>query len=235
LTRDRHRCIITRCFDRREANARNVRDQDAKDDDGEPLIPPWAYLEVAHIIPHSLVALDKQAMKLVNEARICYRRNNSNMSQTGSQQYTLRILDMFDPGVVRLVEGYDIDRAYNAITLTREFHGRFGDLEVHLEHIPHSDPHIYVVRETNPSRFPDQLLPVTRTLFTAQTIDPPSQRLLSLHRACAFVLHLSGAAEYVNRVLRDMDEGQVKSDGTTDIATLLKLKLDATGLSVQVY
>jgi len=142
---------------------------------------------------------------------------------------------MFDPGVVQLVEGYDIDRPYNAITLTLEFHRRFGDLEVHFEHVPYSVPPTYVVRETKPSRFSDQLLPITRTLFTAQSIDPPSQRLLALHRACAFVFHMSGAGEYVNRVLLDMDEGQVKSDGTTDIATLLKLKLGTSGHSVQVY
>jgi len=142
---------------------------------------------------------------------------------------------MFDPGVIRLIKGCDIDRAYNAITLTRELHGRFGDLDVHLDHAPCSGPHTYVIRETKPSRFPDPLLPVTRTLFTAQSIDLPSQRLLSLHRACAFVMHLSGAAEYVNRILRDMDEGQVKSDGTTDIATLVKLRLYSTGRSVQVY
>jgi len=39
---------------------------------------------------------------------------------------------MFDPGVIRLIKGCDIDRAYNAITLTRELHGRFVDLDVHL-------------------------------------------------------------------------------------------------------
>jgi len=142
---------------------------------------------------------------------------------------------MFDPGVVQLLEGYDIDRPYSAITLTLEFHRRFGDLEVHFEHAPSSVPPTYVVRETKPTRFSDQLLPITRQLFTAHSIDPPSQRLLALHRACAFVFHMSGAGEYVNRILRDMDEGQVRSDGSTDIAALLKLKLGTTRQSMQVY
>jgi len=85
LDRHRHRCLITRCFDRREANARTAVDEDAKGDDGDPLTLPCAYLEAAHIIPHSLVALDKQAVKLVSEARIWQIRSASIMLQTGSQ------------------------------------------------------------------------------------------------------------------------------------------------------
>ncbi|KAL4931876.1 uncharacterized protein BDV17DRAFT_227681 [Aspergillus undulatus] len=58
LRRDRHRCVISRKFDAQEAQNRYKRDgRDVKDDDGKSLLPErdiMAYLEVAHIMPHSL-------------------------------------------------------------------------------------------------------------------------------------------------------------------------------------
>lgn len=65
LIRDRHRCVITRKFDYLEAQKRSKDDQDALDDDGEPLTPSLAILEVAHILPHSLMALSKGSAQLV--------------------------------------------------------------------------------------------------------------------------------------------------------------------------
>ncbi|KAL2810364.1 hypothetical protein BJX63DRAFT_317913 [Aspergillus granulosus] len=67
LERDRHRCVITRRFDTKEAEARNKIDRgNVKDDDGNSLIPEigtTARLEVAHIIPHSLMSLKGEPEK----------------------------------------------------------------------------------------------------------------------------------------------------------------------------
>lgn len=64
LNRDRHRCVITRKFDAQEGQNRYKRDgQSVKDDDGKSLLPErdiMAYLEVAHIIPHSLMSLTSE-------------------------------------------------------------------------------------------------------------------------------------------------------------------------------
>ncbi|KAE8164618.1 hypothetical protein BDV40DRAFT_111933 [Aspergillus tamarii] len=61
LKRDRHRCVVTRKFSASEAQERFEKDGDnLKDDDGESLLPErneMAYLEVAHIFPHSLMSL----------------------------------------------------------------------------------------------------------------------------------------------------------------------------------
>lgn len=59
LTRDHHRCVITRKFDDPEAMERFMEDEDdAQDDDGAFLLgqPPEKFgnLEVAHILPRSL-------------------------------------------------------------------------------------------------------------------------------------------------------------------------------------
>jgi hypothetical protein len=50
----------------------------------------------------------------------------------------------------------------------------------------------------------DPLLPVIRTLTLSPncTIDPPSQRLLAVHRTIAFIIKLSGAGSYIEDILR---------------------------------
>jgi hypothetical protein len=62
LRRDRYRCVITGRFDDAEARKRVERegDEEAKDDDGNKLkneAGTFAPLEVAHILPHSLMSV----------------------------------------------------------------------------------------------------------------------------------------------------------------------------------
>ena len=59
LTRDRHRCVITRAFDHDEL-AKRLRQPPAKDDDGNVLNPrdDYSHLEVAHILPFSLTKVE---------------------------------------------------------------------------------------------------------------------------------------------------------------------------------
>jgi hypothetical protein len=59
LTRDRHRCIITRAFDQQELQQR-LRQNLIEDDDGNALDPSdsYNYLEVAHILPFNLTKVD---------------------------------------------------------------------------------------------------------------------------------------------------------------------------------
>jgi 5-methylcytosine-specific restriction endonuclease McrA len=69
LLRDHHRCVITRSFDRDEAESRSdCNDKEAKDDDGYLLeneeVNPM-YLEVSHIIPHSLLRKSAGETELV--------------------------------------------------------------------------------------------------------------------------------------------------------------------------
>ncbi|PTU23451.1 hypothetical protein P175DRAFT_0556093 [Aspergillus ochraceoroseus IBT 24754] len=62
LVRDHYRCVISRNFDWREAERRFEQDgEDCKDDDGNLLRDEsnnrFQFLEVAHILPHSLTAV----------------------------------------------------------------------------------------------------------------------------------------------------------------------------------
>ncbi|OJD17268.1 hypothetical protein ACJ73_08814 [Blastomyces percursus] len=52
-----------------------------------------------------------------------------------------------------------------------------------------------------------------------------SGRLLKVHRAIALILKLSGAGEYIEDILRDMEDVKVEADGSTNLGRLLSLRL----------
>ncbi|KAI0809665.1 hypothetical protein GGR55DRAFT_159929 [Xylaria sp. FL0064] len=209
LIRDRHRCVITRCFDHKEARNRMQQNgDDARDDDGVLLLEDTVIdeLEMAHVFPYSLMKAD-----------------------AGRElQAALAVLDMFDTGVVHLIDGTDIDRPRNAVTLTAFLHTLFGDFQVFFEPIPDEQPHTYRINTFYDRRLMRNLaFPITRTLYLTddRSVDPPSPRLLAVHRAIAHILHLSRAGEYIDKLLRDMDEEGIKADGSTELDRLLRLGL----------
>lgn len=134
---------------------------------------------------------------------------------------------MFDPGIIHRLEGENIDRTYNAITLSAGFHQSFGDLQVYFEAVPNFE-HTYVIKCTKEYAFFRPSLPITRQLFITpeRTIDPPSANLLAIHRACCLIVHMSAAGKYIEKVLRDMEQTAAKSDGTTELGTLVNLRLN---------
>src|SRR4051812_15736182 len=124
---------------------------------------------------------------------------------------------MFDPGIRHLVEGPNIDRSYNAITLTLDLRRSFSDLLIYFEASPSID-YTYIIKSTLPYPIFQPRLPITRTLFITpeHTIEPPMLRLLAIHRACCLILRVSGAGEYINKVLRDGEAQTAMSDGSTE-------------------
>ncbi|KAL8412951.1 hypothetical protein RB596_009488 [Gaeumannomyces avenae] len=180
----------------------------ATDDDGKPITPTPDNIDhtrIAHILPHSLVNASAKSLKA-----------------------TLHILNMFDVGIVRIIKGVEIDRPFNAITVSWTHHCSFGSFEIFFEG-PLSDqpPHTYRIDAFNSFMGAVLGLPVTRTLhLTAdRNIDPPSPRLLAIHCAIGHILHLSGVGEYIDRIWRDAEEYGVRQDGSTDIGTLIGWKL----------
>jgi hypothetical protein len=104
---------------------------------------------------------------------------------------------MFDPGIVYLIEYPKIDVPMNALTLTLDCHRLFGEFQIYFE--PSGILYQYKINSTERSPFlRDPLFPVTRTLTLSpnRTIDPPSPRLLGVHRAIAHIVKLSGAGDY---------------------------------------
>ncbi|KAF2461461.1 hypothetical protein BDY21DRAFT_383481 [Lineolata rhizophorae] len=200
LIRDRYRCVVSRNFDivegveRYKSNGNN-----AQDDDGNLLrdeTSAFGPLEVACILPHTLM-----------QTKADY-----------TQQATLAILSLFDNGVVHLIKGAEINRPLNAITLTIAFHRLLGNFELFFTPIPGHQPHTYRI---DSFAYIGDSLPITRTFYLTESrsIEPPLPRLLALHRAIGHILHLSGAGEYIDEILRDMEEC-VRTDSSTELSRL---------------
>jgi hypothetical protein len=150
----------------------------------------------------------------------------ANSQKSESKKAAIAILNMFDSGVMHMIEGTDMHRPYNAITLSLEMHQRFGQFHIFFELDADAAPHTYRIDSFVPfsTRFP-----VTRTLFMHPSIDPPSERLLALHSAIGHILHLSGAGDYIQVILRDMEEGVVRGDGSTQLGDILRIGLQMRG------
>ncbi|CAK7233520.1 hypothetical protein SBRCBS47491_008639 [Sporothrix bragantina] len=216
LVRDHYRCVISRKFHGAYFMDRLLNEgPEARDDEGHLLSDVQQgqldNLEVAHILPHSLM---KAAGSEAGEP-------------DAARQAALAILNMFDKGVVHMIDGVDIDRARNALTLTPYMHMLFGSFQVYFEPVLGSG-NTYRIQSFFAPQFNNVLgLPTTRTLVKTEdcTIDPPSPRLLAVHRAIAHILHLSGAGDYIERVLYDMEDSVVRSDGTSQLGRIVQLRL----------
>jgi hypothetical protein len=65
-----------------------------------------------------------------------------------------------------------------------------------------------------------------RTREEESSIEPPSPEYLKVHAAFAKVLHLCGAAEYIESVERDAEmEGTLRLNGETDFGSYLQSRL----------
>jgi hypothetical protein len=143
-----------------------------------------------------------------------------------SKNYIIKVLEMFDPGIQNLIDGEDIDRPSNAVTLATEYHRRFANLEVFFEATLDGAEHTYMIKSTAQYPWGGEGLPVERKLFMTpdRSVDMPSPRLLAIHRACALILHACGGGEYIDRILRDEDKGQVESDGSTELGKIISYR-----------
>ena len=106
---------------------------------------------------------------------------------------------MLDNGVADVIAGIEIDRPLNALTLSCAHHLCFGVYDTHFDAVENQE-NTYTIETFEDNRVVRTLgLPVTRTLsvIKTRTIDPPSPRLLAVHRAIAHILHLSGAGNYI--------------------------------------
>ncbi|KAK3366604.1 hypothetical protein B0T24DRAFT_633337 [Lasiosphaeria ovina] len=136
---------------------------------------------------------------------------------------------MFDNGVINLIEGTDIDRPRNGLSLTHDMHQLFGAFNIFFEPVANAAPHTYRIDTFLPSFLAHQI-PVVRALFIHPSIDPPSERLLALHSAIGHILHLSAAGDYIEHILRDMEDVQVaREDGKTQLGVLVSLALRTRG------
>ncbi|KAL7790454.1 hypothetical protein V8C37DRAFT_384464 [Trichoderma ceciliae] len=136
---------------------------------------------------------------------------------------------MFDNDVAHLINGVEIDRPRNALTLSLDFHLDFGRFEVYFT-ADNALPHTYRIETFLPAEF-HPALPITRTLYLTEdgNIEPPSPRLLAVHRAIAHILHFSAAGEYIGKILQSMEEPTARCDGSTQLGDLVRLRMSGVG------
>lgn len=136
---------------------------------------------------------------------------------------------MFDPGVIHLIEGSNIDCPSNALTMTAEAHRSISDFKIYFEAMDTSiyPNHTYKIHSSDDGASLFFNLPATRTLFLSpnHTIDPPSSKLLAIHRAISVILHLSGAGKHIDQIIHHMEEVWVRSDGSVELGHIVSLKL----------
>ncbi|KAE8384180.1 hypothetical protein BDV23DRAFT_189479 [Aspergillus alliaceus] len=222
LIRDRHRCVVSRKFDITEARRRLANNEKCEDDNGKLLETEprdnFQYLEVAHILPHCLTKVASADGDL-----------------TDSKRSVLRILDMFDPGITHLIDGPNIDSPSNALTLTLENHRLFGEFQIYFESTDR--PHEYKIYSVESGFLSDPFFPVTRALTRSpnDTINLPSPRLLSIHRAIAHILKLSGAGEYIEKIVRDLEQVTVEADGSTNLGDIHLVGILKSLLSENIF
>ena len=133
---------------------------------------------------------------------------------------------MFDSGIADLINGTDIDRPRNAITLTNQLHHLFSEFRLHFQAT--DQPHTYLVDSNLPSLIKDRMFPLPRSVYLTHigTSDPPSPRLLAVQNAISQIFHLSGAGGYIDDILHDMEYLDVKEDGSTALGHLVQLRFD---------
>lgn len=213
MARDGNRCVVTRKYDT------SYLTELVKQTPGLRIRQAGTKTEAAHIIPHSLNTL-----------------TGPNKTLHPSKCTVWRILNMFDPGISSTLQGTMIDMPTNAMMLVSDLHDWFGRLQCYLEPAPSHGPHAYTFHTVRGALPLDPYFaPASpHIVFSnherdgAVLSDLPSPRLLAIHRACCMMLSMSGAAGYVESLLRDtenlMERGVLAEDGGSNIALLLRLR-----------
>ncbi|EPQ57615.1 hypothetical protein GLOTRDRAFT_120712 [Gloeophyllum trabeum ATCC 11539] len=189
LLRDGYRCAVTGAYD--------TLAQDMLNDE---LADPQVWLvdtECAHIVPEST-----------------YFNVNTDNSQEASSKKdyvasVLTVLSRFGYDVDKL-NGPKVHSLYNVMTLEHNVHNRFDRLQLWLEETMEQDmANCYRVTAVRSGFTPMMRERVMFTTPDPERLPLPSPQLLALHAACAKVANLSGAADYLDKLDRELETTDV--------------------------
>lgn len=117
------------------------------------------------------------------------------------------------------LDGKNIHRLDNILILDPVAHDHFDHLELWFEPVP-GRKNTYYIKHSDVVYFHHNW----KTEVTFTTPDPiqltvPNPQLLELHAACARVARLSGAGEYIEKVLMELEDSKVLAkDGGSALA-----------------
>ncbi|KAH9168292.1 hypothetical protein EDB89DRAFT_2074118 [Lactarius sanguifluus] len=223
--RERYRCAITKAFDitlaRKLAKERRA---------GE--IPDVAQhpMEAAHIIPFLLNKFDDKVISSPQIVRnVLSSSRPTHLCRQTSAARTWDMLQSWTQINFKTLIGSNINSPTNAVYMTKVEHTNFGRFDFYLDKEAFPDsPNKYKVHMsrdggilTNGLREGDVEFPT----LEESSIEPPNPEYLKVHAAFAKVLHLCGAAEYIDSVERDAEmEGTLRLNGETDFGSYLQSK-----------
>ncbi|THH21128.1 hypothetical protein EW146_g321 [Bondarzewia mesenterica] len=225
LERDNYRCVISGRFDTTTRDA--MRELDPT---WQPPTALTAYTELAHIIPESINANSKNP----DGRKACIFL---------IQTYASNAWTVFDGlGEVKVVDdelnGKGIHCMENVMTMAGPVHTAFDYLKLWLEEDP-TTPDCYHIHTLYPEDYAslgieNRVVQLTSTKPVSQYGEEglalPDPRIIALHAACAKVANMSGAAEYIDAVDRDLDEMKVLAHdgGSADVlAAALMMNADS--------
>ncbi|KAI0760556.1 hypothetical protein C8Q74DRAFT_1451463 [Fomes fomentarius] len=142
------------------------------------------------------------------------------------------ILKMFGYHLQPELNGNNINRLENVMTLGGDLHAWFDDMNIWLEEVEEKENTYRTCLPSRLERMRESLHIPPEVHFISHSIDIvdgsnhdsatsdapalPDPRYLRLRAACCRVAHLSGAAEYLDEIYRDMDTIQVLAvDGSS--------------------
>ncbi|RPD56816.1 hypothetical protein L227DRAFT_595003 [Lentinus tigrinus ALCF2SS1-6] len=179
LLRDDFRCMVTGLVDIASYAARLVEG---------PRPTRTGRTECVHIFPESLGFLEGQDPEKKNFIATAYTMLNR-FGYTDIQPE---------------LAGTKIHRLENVLTLATGMHEEFDQLNLWFEAVP-DKPHAYCVITHDPF-IPGWSVPQQVTFTSRYDIPLPSPRYLRIHAACCRIAHLSGAAEYIDKIYRDEED-----------------------------
>ncbi|KAF7965899.1 hypothetical protein HWV62_40981, partial [Athelia sp. TMB] len=213
LKRDGYRCIISGSFDsasyRKNAQVRN--DIDLNANGAKVSFNPT---HLCHILPES----SNDNLNLPDEVWIPLVPLKP-WKLTTQYSATMRtVMDRYGGIPLGELNGNDIHRLENVLTLSLTHHDYFDRLEVWLE--PTDEYKIASIEPAWLTNVPDV---VKFKSSSPETLALPDRRYLALHAACARVLHLSGVGEYIEEALRDGEELRYRFNETPPLSRASRL------------
>ncbi|CUA73707.1 hypothetical protein RSOLAG22IIIB_01222 [Rhizoctonia solani] len=185
LVRDNHRCVVTGLV--HDTSFETVPGLRA-----EVIIRGAAtgHTECSHILPKYL------------------GRNIGDPQKRARSSYMWYILCMYGGIPIEALNGAGMNTLPNLLTLEDGLHSSFDELKIWFEATGVENQY----RIGRRHQYYLNHLPQIVTLKTSSLDLPlPDPRYLALHAACARVIHLSGAAKHIERVLRDEKKMKVLS------------------------
>ncbi|KAJ6460399.1 hypothetical protein C8R47DRAFT_1027785 [Mycena vitilis] len=211
LQRDGSRCLLTGAYDKTDRRAEKFAHMTLT---GQKSVS----LQAAHIIPEGLNNLTQSSINYAEESELLKLFGvevGDDPEKNINQSTTMRTMvsTFGSPDLVDELQGVDIHRLENILTINADDHDSMDKLLLWFEATGALNEYDICLRDEGewPQRPVDPpslhvFQAVRRVTFRGTPELPaPSPRYLALHAACCRIAHLSGAADHLERVERDLE------------------------------